>query len=557
MLEYGRATAQPVTYLRRFSKYMSVPGQSFADQIKYRRKWYATVDCHASLSELTNPDEFLLELPHVLKLSDFAQFVPKRAPLFDEEKPTFLKELQNVSTKIGETVQLKCEFTAEEPFFIDWSGPAVELDRCIIETYDGKPTLTIEHVDSACAGQYSVSIDNDVGKAASSCSVSVITPPGTPMDLTVKLLGDSSIHLKWTHTFRGGSEFLWYTVQYRREGFSDWGTVVTGIDGLRHRAIHISKLHPVTYQFRVFASNEFFRGLPSNPVTVNVEERETDAMSSARQRLRFYDIPLLAESFRKIFSVEQVIGKGRFSVVKHATCRMSKRKFAVKCFVIPTSESDFDAIVREIQAMTLVCHPNIVRYFGTTLYMDEILVIMHKVEGVQVLSYLTNLGFISEAIIQKLSSDLINAIDYLHSHELAHLAIKPEDLLVETHNKRPHLVLIDLGSCLPRSAMNELVIWEGGPIEFVAPEVLGHKPCKKSDVWSFGVFLFVIATGISPFEDENEEVVRLKILNLDMVRDSHKYFHRYSHALPELIERLLVVDIRYAPSPMALTILVL
>lgn len=40
------------------------------------------------------------------------------------------------------------------------------------------------------------------------------------------------------------------------------------------------------------------------------------------------------------------------------------------------------------------------------------------------LSYLTNLGFISEAIIQKLSSDLINAIDYLHSHELAHLAIK-------------------------------------------------------------------------------------------------------------------------------------
>lgn len=76
--------------------------------------------------------------------------------------------------------------------------------------------------------------------------------------------------------------------------------------------------------------------------------------------------------------MEQVIGKGRFSVVKHATCRMSKRKFAVKCFVIPTSESDFDAIVREIQAMTLVCHPNIVRYFGTTLYMDEILVIMHK-----------------------------------------------------------------------------------------------------------------------------------------------------------------------------------
>lgn len=79
-----------------------------------------------------------------------------------------------------------------------------------------------------------------------------------------------------------------------------------------------------------------------------------------------------------MFSVEQVIGKGRFSLVKHATCRMSKRKFAVKCFCIPTSDADFDSLLREIQVMAMVWHPNIVKYFGTTLHMDELLVIMHK-----------------------------------------------------------------------------------------------------------------------------------------------------------------------------------
>lgn len=47
----------------------------------------------------------------------------------------------------------------------------------------------------------------------------------------------------------------------------------------------------------------------------------------------------------------------------------------------------------------------------------------------------------------------------------------------------PNLVLIDLGSCLRQSELNDLVVWQGGPIEFASPEVLGHKPCKKSDVW--------------------------------------------------------------------------
>lgn len=58
------------------------------------------------------------------------------------------------------------------------------------------------------------------------------------------------------------------------------------------------------------------------------------------------------------------------------------------------------------------------------------------------------------------------------------------------------------------------------------------------------MFLFVIASGISPFEDENEEVVRLKILNVDMVHDSYKYFHRFSHSLPEFIERMLVINVK-------------
>lgn len=88
---------------------------------------------------------------------------------------------------------------------------------------DGGSTLTIEYADSACSGQYSVSVDSDAGKCTSSGNVNVVTQPGTPMDLSAKLQSESTVHLKWSHPFRGGSDFLWYTVQYRRDGLSPTG----------------------------------------------------------------------------------------------------------------------------------------------------------------------------------------------------------------------------------------------------------------------------------------------------------------------------------------------
>lgn len=90
--------------------------------------------------------------------------------------------------------------------------------------------------------------------------------------------------------------------------------------------------------------------------------------------------------------------------------------------------------------------------------------------------------------MQKFTSDLLNALTYIHSRGIAHLGIKPEELIIDSSCKLPNLVLIDFGSAEEFDGddpMNSshLSIWQGGSVEYLAPEQLAHKPCCKSDVW--------------------------------------------------------------------------
>lgn len=100
-------------------------------------------------------------------------------------------------------------------------------------------------------------------------------------------------------------------------------------------------------------------------------------------------------------------------------------------------------------------------------------------------------------------------------------------MLIEYLNGIPNLVLIDLGNACQTgpNTPNQLSIWQGSALEFSAPEQLAHRPCQKSDIWfvffkffkyfrSFGVFLFVLTSGVSPFFDENDATLKHNILNI-------------------------------------------
>lgn len=111
----------------------------------------------------------------------------------------------------------------------------------------------------------------------------------------------------------------------------------------------------------------------------------------------------------------------------------------------------------------------------------------------------------SEKISSKILFKIANSIKYLHSQNIAHCDIKPENILITSNFE---LKLIDFGYShkFPENSKNNKIYIFQGTDTYCSPESikpsLGYDPFKH-DVFSFGVVAFVLTMGKFPFNNPN------------------------------------------------------
>jgi len=243
------------------------------------------------------------------------------------------------------------------------------------------------------------------------------------------------------------------------------------------------------------------------------------------------------------------LGRGRFSVVKSALHNKENSKYAVKEVANETLTDDenLEALETEINILRQLRHPYIVTLKEVVATSSFTYIVMELLSGGELFNRIVEKGCFKEHEGQALFAQILLSMEYLHSLNIVHRDVKPENILYISEGS-DDIKLIDFGYAGVWSADKALTGLCGTP-DYVAPEVLtwydddenGTPYGKGSDLWSLGVLLYVILSGCSPFcADEEEQLLKF------VAEATYEFYENewkgVSEQAKDVVRRLLVVD---------------
>ncbi|XP_063674276.1 serine/threonine-protein kinase MARK2-like isoform X11 [Bolinopsis microptera] len=239
-----------------------------------------------------------------------------------------------------------------------------------------------------------------------------------------------------------------------------------------------------------------------------------------------------------LYDLDKVLGKGHYGIVRLARHVFSGQMVAVK--VIDKTKLDqreTDHLLKEVQCMKLVRHPNVVRLYHVITTKNKLYLVLELGSGGDLLDYLNKMpDGIGEERTREYFGQIIRAIAYCHHLHIVHRDLKPENIIF--NEDYSVLKLTDFGFSNEFSPGEKLMTYCGS-WKYSAPEILLQEEYDPPavDVWSLGVMLFQMVAGRLPFSEVNQSETLTKIMD-----GSYEMPDEISDDLKDLLSRMIVVD---------------
>ena len=161
------------------------------------------------------------------------------------------------------------------------------------------------------------------------------------------------------------------------------------------------------------------------------------------------------------------------------------------------------------------------------------------------LSAISNDSYLDEKKIALYIKELLELLNILHSRNIVHLDIKPDNILVDLTSKKLKLIGFTHSKCLrpdmSSNDTNELVYHDYGDVEFVAPEIVNRLPITlNTDMWSVGVLTYVLLCGKSPFYAKDNSRLTLENVGNCVWNFGDEAAEVLTHEAKDFVQRLLV-----------------
>ncbi|GAB6021548.1 Serine/threonine-protein kinase D3, variant 2 [Chamberlinius hualienensis] len=203
---------------------------------------------------------------------------------------------------------------------------------------------------------------------------------------------------------------------------------------------------------------------------------------------------------------DEVLGSGQFGIVYGGVHRKSGRQVAIKVIDklrFPTKQEA--QLKNEVSILQSIHHPGIVTLDKMFETPERIFVVMEKLKGDMLEMILSSeIQRLSERITKFLVSQILIALKHLHSKNIVHCDLKPENVLLSSDSDFPQVKLCDFGFAriIGEKSFRRSVV---GTPAYLAPEVLRNKGYNRSlDMWSVGVIVYVSLSGTFPFQEDED-----------------------------------------------------
>ena len=205
------------------------------------------------------------------------------------------------------------------------------------------------------------------------------------------------------------------------------------------------------------------------------------------------------------YEILSVLGSGGMGQVYSARNIISGRIEAMKILLSdyaaePQLTERFNA---EIRILASLDHPNIAQLRTAFEYDNQLVMIMEFVEGATLEKRATE-GPIPLNEVLAYSDQVLSALSYAHSKGVTHRDIKPGNIMITSHDL---IKLMDFGIAKSSTDLERTQLTcpgtTLGSVYYMSPEqVRGDTVDPRSDIYSFGVTLYEMLTGLRPFQAE-------------------------------------------------------
>ncbi|XP_036154800.1 serine/threonine-protein kinase MARK2-like [Myotis myotis] len=232
----------------------------------------------------------------------------------------------------------------------------------------------------------------------------------------------------------------------------------------------------------------------------------------------------------------KTIKKGPSSEVRWAQHILTGAHVVVKAI----RRKGISRFFEEVHCFKRVSHPNITKLFEVLVTPDKYFLVMEHVGGGNLLEYLEDNGPMDEGEARTIFRQVVSAVQHCHQKGVIHRDLTPDNILIEVDDT---IKLSDFH--FSTQVREDTQYTFCGSINYSAPEILKRNiyDGRKADVWSLGVLLYKILTGVTPFAGDNIAEVKSQILS-----GNYQVPSFMSGRVQRLLKKLLTVDPNKRPT---------